>query len=114
MAAMINCLFGRSFDWGPLVIIMEDGLRHASHNSETTVPTAITVGASRGIGGKELITALVAGDDLVARVQIGSGGAIPEDSRTDQRGPDSMSGGPRPPSAPPPLPGSYWGLRNSR
>ncbi len=77
VAAMVNCIFGRSFDWGPLVIIMDGGERHASHNSETTVLTAVTVGASKGISGKELITALVAGDDLVARVQIGSGGGHP-------------------------------------
>jgi 2-methylcitrate dehydratase PrpD len=77
IAAMVNCIFGRSFDWGPLVIIMDDGERHASHNSETTVLTAVTVGASKGISGKELITSLVVGDDLVARVQIGSGGGHP-------------------------------------
>lgn len=77
IAAMANCIFGRSFDWGPLVIIMDDGERHASHNSETTVLTAVTVGDSQGISGKELITSLVAGDDLVARVQIGSGGGHP-------------------------------------
>ena len=77
IVAMVNCIFGRSFDWGPLVIIMDDGERHASHNSETTVLTAVTVGASKGISGKELITSLVAGDDLVARVQIGSGGGHP-------------------------------------
>jgi hypothetical protein len=53
IAAMINCVFGRSFDWGPLVIIMDNGERHASHNSETTVLTAVTVGDSRGISGKE-------------------------------------------------------------
>ena len=77
IVAMANCIFGRSFDWGPLVIIMDDGERHASHNSETTVLAAVTVGASQGISGKEVITALVAGDDLVARVQIGSGGGHP-------------------------------------
>lgn len=77
LAAMINCIFGRSFDWGPLVIIMDNGERHASHNSETTVLTAVTVGESLGISGKELITALITGDDLVARVQIGSGGGHP-------------------------------------
>jgi 2-methylcitrate dehydratase PrpD len=73
LVAMVNCIFGRSFDWGPLVIIMESGEHNASHNSETTVLTALTLGASLGISGRELITALVAGDDLVARVQIGSG-----------------------------------------
>jgi 2-methylcitrate dehydratase PrpD len=82
LVSMVNCIFGRSFDWGPLVIIMDDGEHNASHNSETTVLTALTLGASRGISGKELIAALVAGDDLVARVQIGAGihrpGKMPE------------------------------------
>jgi 2-methylcitrate dehydratase PrpD len=73
LVTMVNCIFGRSFDWGPLVIIMDDGERHASHNSETTVLTAVTLGASKCISGKELIATLVAGDDLVARVQMGSG-----------------------------------------
>ncbi|MBN1188129.1 MAG: MmgE/PrpD family protein [Dehalococcoidales bacterium] len=77
LVAMVNCIFGRSFDWGPLVIIMDNGQHNASHNSETTVPTAITLGASLGIDGKELIAALVAGDDLVARVQIGAGIHVP-------------------------------------
>jgi len=77
LVAMVNCIFGRSFDWGPLVIIMENGQHNASHNSETTVPTAITLGASLGISGQELITALVAGDDMTARVQIGAGIHIP-------------------------------------
>ena len=77
MVAMVNCIFGRSFDWGPLVIIMENGGHHASHNSETTVLTAVTLGASQRINGKELITALVTGDDLVARIQIGSGTGNP-------------------------------------
>jgi 2-methylcitrate dehydratase PrpD len=77
LVAMVNCIFGRSFDWGPLVIIMDNGEHNASHNSETTVPTAITVGATRGISGKELITTLVVGDDMVARVQIGAGIHIP-------------------------------------
>ncbi len=77
LVAMVNCIFGRSFDWGPLVIIMDDGERHASHNSETTVLTAVAVGESQGISGKELITSLVVGDDTVARVQIGSGGGHP-------------------------------------
>src|SRR4030042_657640 len=65
--AMVNCILCRSFDWEPLVVIIDDK-RYPSHTSCTTVPTAITVGESRGISGKELITALVVGDDLAARL----------------------------------------------
>ena len=66
-AAMANSIFCRSFDWEPLVVII-DGKRYPSHTSCTTVPTAITMGEALGISGKELITALVVGDDLSARL----------------------------------------------
>jgi len=81
--AMINCIFGRSFDWGPLTLIIDgdgkpgtiyvDGKpirRFANHISETTIPTALALGESMGISGKELITAVVVGDDLAARLHI--------------------------------------------
>jgi 2-methylcitrate dehydratase PrpD len=67
LVAMANCILCRSFDWEPLVVIVGHQ-RLPSHTSGTTVPTAISVGESRGTSGKELITALVAGDDLAARI----------------------------------------------
>src|SRR3990170_2337627 len=69
--AMVNCILCRSFDWGPLTLIA-DGRRFPTHTSETTVLTALAVGESRGGDGRELITALVAGDDLAARLWIAS------------------------------------------
>ena len=82
-AAMVNCIFGRSFDRGPLTIVIEGDWgpytmfingkpinRFANHISETTVLTALALGESKGIDGKELITALVVGDDLAARLHI--------------------------------------------
>jgi 2-methylcitrate dehydratase PrpD len=66
-AAMVNSILCRSFDWEPLVVIV-DGKRYPSHSSCTTVPTALTLGESKGISGKDLIAALVVGDDLAARL----------------------------------------------
>lgn len=66
-AAMVNCIMCRSFDWEPLGAII-DGKSYPGHTSGTTVPTAITLGESRGVSGRELITALVAGDDVAERV----------------------------------------------
>lgn len=70
-AAMANCILGRSFDREPLVVII-GRQRLPSHTSGTTVPTAITMGESKGVSGKELITSLVTGDDLAARVFAGT------------------------------------------
>src|SRR3990172_5517576 len=69
--AMVNSILCRSFDWGPLTLIA-DGRRFPTHTSETRVVTALGVGESGGGDGRELITALVAGDDLAARLWIAS------------------------------------------
>jgi len=66
-AAMVNCILCRSFDWGPLAIEV-DGRRYGTHTSETTVLTALALAEKQGVGGKELITALVVGDDIAARL----------------------------------------------
>jgi 2-methylcitrate dehydratase len=81
--AMLNCLFGRSFDRGQVTVIIEgDGTagtiyidgkpirRFASHITETTALTTLALGEIKGISGKEFITAMVAGDDLAARLLI--------------------------------------------
>jgi 2-methylcitrate dehydratase PrpD len=67
--AMINCVFGRTFDRGPLTLII-DRQRFPNHTTETTVLTALAMGEGKGISGKELITATVVGDDLAARLHI--------------------------------------------
>ena len=57
--AFVNCLMGRAFDRGVLV-------SWGGHSTETTALSALTLGESKGINGKEFITALVLGDDLAA------------------------------------------------
>jgi 2-methylcitrate dehydratase PrpD len=71
-AAMVNAILCRSFDFEAMSIIVE-GQWIPSHHSGTTVMTALSVGEAYGISGKEMVTALVAGDDVVARVLAASG-----------------------------------------
>ena len=66
-AALANSVMARSFDFeslGPAV----DGRSIPAHISGTTVITAVTMAEASGISGKELITALVSGDNLTARI----------------------------------------------
>lgn len=66
-AALVNSVMARSFDFeslGPLV----DGKCMPAHISGTTVVTAITMGEAFNISGRELITALLSGDNLTARI----------------------------------------------
>jgi len=67
--AFVNCIFGRTFDRGPLTYVI-DGHRSPNHITETSALTALALGESQGISGKELIAALVVGDDLAARLHI--------------------------------------------
>jgi 2-methylcitrate dehydratase PrpD len=84
-AAMVNCIFGRSFDRGPLTVVIDGNWgpysilvngkyinRFASHFTETTALTALAMGERKGISGKELIVAMIMGDDLSARLHIAS------------------------------------------
>ncbi len=77
--ALVNCIFGRSFDRGPLTYIV-DGKRSPNHITETSALTALAMGESKGISGKELITAMVAGDDLAARLHLAIDRAQPGQS----------------------------------
>jgi len=70
-AAMANCILCRSFDREPLVVIVGPQ-RLPSHTTGTTAPTAITMAEKQGVSGKELITSLVVGDDLAARIFAGT------------------------------------------
>ena len=76
-AALINSVMARSHDFealGPLV----DGRSVPAHISGTTVITAVTMGETFGITGKELITTLLAGDNLTARIIASeSSGGLP-------------------------------------
>jgi len=71
-AAMANSLMTRSFDYEPVEAEGEDKSGPA-HISGTTVPTALAMAEYQGTSGKDLITALITGDDLAARLSIASG-----------------------------------------
>jgi 2-methylcitrate dehydratase PrpD len=71
-AALINSVMSRSFDFEPVSPLVE-GASCPGHSSGTTVPTAITMSEYADVDGKELITALMLGDDLAARLLAASG-----------------------------------------
>jgi 2-methylcitrate dehydratase PrpD len=66
-AAMVNSIMARSFDFEPVVPFI-DGVDIPAHISGTTVMTAISLGEMTDINGRELITALLVGDDIAVRV----------------------------------------------
>jgi 2-methylcitrate dehydratase PrpD len=74
-AAMLNSIMARSFDYG--VITPYIGERPVwAHIAETNIPTAITMAECQHAGGKELLTALILGDDLTTRISAASTRAI--------------------------------------
>ena len=73
-AAMANCIMARSFDFEPVSPVI-DGRAAAAHVSGTTVMTAITMGEVKDINGKELLCALLVGDDVVTRILLAGSGS---------------------------------------
>jgi 2-methylcitrate dehydratase PrpD len=69
--AMINSIMARSYDFEP-VDVMVDNTIIPAHISGTTIMTAITMGEMKSINGKELITTLLVGDDVAARILAAS------------------------------------------
>jgi 2-methylcitrate dehydratase PrpD len=71
-AAFVNSLMTRSYDFEA---VEAEGETRSSpaHISGTTVPTALTMAEYRAASGKDLITALVLGDDLTSRLSLASG-----------------------------------------
>lgn len=70
-AAWVNSIMARSFDYG--VVMPYIGHKPVpAHISETTVPTAITVSEWKRASGRDLITALILGDDLTTRLSDAS------------------------------------------
>jgi len=91
--AFVNCTMCRGFDRGPLAYIFR-GRTVPHHVSETTVMTALTLGENKSINGKELITSLVVGDDLAARLHLATDHPLPGEyhgpgESTDQSPPPS-------------------------
>ncbi|MFC1819646.1 MmgE/PrpD family protein [Thermodesulfobacteriota bacterium] len=71
--AMLNTIMARSFDFEVMSYFM-DGQVLASHHAATLVPTALALGEANGVDGKEMVTAMLVGDDMAARVQAASAG----------------------------------------
>jgi 2-methylcitrate dehydratase PrpD len=71
-AAMMNSLMTRSFDFEPIEAEGETKSSPA-HISGTTIPTALAVAEKQGASGKDLVTALMIGDDLACRLGMASG-----------------------------------------
>ena len=71
--AMVNAIMDRSYDFEVMSYVI-DGNFFASHHAATLVPTAIALCESENLSGKELLTAMLVGDDLAARVQAASDG----------------------------------------
>jgi 2-methylcitrate dehydratase PrpD len=71
-AALINCIMARSFDFGPVSPLVE-GFSCPGHISETTVPAALTLGEVADASGRDMLTALLVGDDIAARLLAASG-----------------------------------------
>lgn len=70
--AMVNSIMARSFDFEAVGAFV-DGVDLPSHISVTTVITALTLGEAKDISGKELLTALLVGDDMACRLIASSG-----------------------------------------
>ena len=66
-AALVNSVLARSFDFEPAGPLVE-GKSTPAHISGTTVPTSLSVAEYVGASGKELLTALILGDDIASRI----------------------------------------------
>lgn len=71
-AAFVNSIMARSFDFEPVSPLVE-GFSCPGHTSGTTVPAALSMAEYADVDGKELITALLVGDDMTTRILAASG-----------------------------------------
>jgi 2-methylcitrate dehydratase PrpD len=69
--AMLNTIMARSYDFEVMSYVIDDKAI-PSHHAATLVPTALALSEARGVNGKELLTAMLVGDDMAARVQAAS------------------------------------------
>ena len=99
-AAMVNSMMARSYDFEPVSPYV-DGKGNPGHLSGTTVPTAIAVAEQKGSSGKDLLTALILGDDLASRINAASNFSL--DSGWDCTGTANMFGATA-------IAGRLWGL----
>lgn len=72
-AAMLNAAMMRSYDFEAIGAEGPGHTQAAAHLSGTTVAVALAVAEQRGAGGRDLLTALILGDDLTARLGMAQG-----------------------------------------
>ena len=99
-AAMVNSVLARSYDYEPTGALV-GGKSTPSHISGTTVPVALAVGEAKAASGRDLLTAMILGDDLAARVVAASQLSI--DSGWDSTGTVNAFGAAA-------IAGRLWGL----
>jgi 2-methylcitrate dehydratase PrpD len=66
-AALMNSIMARSYDFEPCGSQV-NGKTTPAHISGTTIPAALAAAELKGASGKDLITALILGDDLTSRI----------------------------------------------
>ena len=71
--AMMNTIMARSFDFEVMSYAI-NGQYMASHHAATLVPTSLALSEAYGANGKEMLTAMLVGDDMAARIQTASTG----------------------------------------
>jgi 2-methylcitrate dehydratase PrpD len=73
-AVMVNCIMARSFDFEPVSPVV-NGRSIPGHISGTTTMTALTLADLQNVSGKELLVALLVGDDMATRVLLAGQGS---------------------------------------
>lgn len=68
-AAMVNGILASAFDFDPLRPLVEGKLL-GGHISSTTISAALAVAEAKAASGQQLLTALVLGEDLTARIML--------------------------------------------
>lgn len=72
-AAMANAILMRSYDFEPVGAEGPGKRQIAAHITGTTLPVALAIGEREGSTGREILTALLVGEDIAARLAFGSG-----------------------------------------
>lgn len=72
-AAMVNAAMMRSYDFEAIGAEGPEQTQAPAHISGTTVPVALAVAEQVHAGGRDLLTALILGDDLAARLGMAQG-----------------------------------------
>lgn len=72
-AALANAALTRAFDFEPVSAEGPGGEEVAAHLSGTSVPVALAEGQRGGATGAQVLEALALGDDVAARLAVGSG-----------------------------------------